>query len=133
MLVVKTCFEVGTGSVDVLGFGAGVALDPDVVGAAVTVLGIVFTEEMFWTGARPAELTPTETTVIHTGLPARAESRVTFKGKVPEIGVVSISTWRRSIPEGSVLRVTKLKEMGVFPAEPARATYEASETVNSKE
>ena len=64
-----------------------------------------------------------ETTIKHTGLPVRAESRVTLIGSMPKIGVVGISTWTRRLPViVSVRRVIVWKEIGVFPADPIRAT-----------
>lgn len=64
-----------------------------------------------------------ETIERHTGWPApRAESRVTFNGKVPVTGVDAMSACMRSAPEASTLRVNWLKGIEVFPATPATAT-----------
>jgi hypothetical protein len=132
VLVVSTRCVMGTGS-DEAGFGAaattGLAGAADTVGAGVAG---ALTTGVYGMGAMP-ETAFAETTVIHTGLPARAESMVTLTGRLPATEVGDISTWMRSIPEASVLRVIMLNGTEVFPAEPIIATYEGSETVNSKE
>ncbi len=129
--VVNTFCVVGTG-LDGVGFGAAAA--NGFAGAADTVAGAAgaLTTGVCGIVARP-DVTFVETTVKHTGLPERAESKVTVSGRVPAIGVVWISTRMRSMPEASVLRVIKLNGINVSPTEPIRATYEGSETVNSKE
>jgi hypothetical protein len=118
-----------------LGLGAGVTAVGAVAGAADTVLcvGIVLTTGLLWTATTGPEPTLIETTVKHTGLPERAESKVTLSGIVPEIGVVTMSTWIRSMPEASTLRVISWNESGIFSTDPRTATYEGSGNVNSNE
>ena len=74
-----------------------------------------------------------DTTVKHTGWPARAESNVTRSGSVPLTGVVAMSTCMRTAPEASVRRVINWNGTEVFPTDPISATYEESESVNSNE
>ena len=130
VLVVSTFWVVGIGS-DEAGFGAEVTLGVDGEADTVGVVGTVV-EGVYGIVSRP-ETTFAETTVKHTGLPERAESIVTVTGRVPNTGDVGTSTWTRSIPEASILRVITLNGIDVFPTEPIRATYDGSETVNSKE
>jgi len=130
VLVVSTFCVVGIG-VEEAGFGAAVttgfagADTVGCVGGAVTtgVYGITDSPEIAFA----------ETTVIHTGLPERAESIVTVTGSPPETDAGCTSTWMRTVPDASVLRVITLNGISVFPTEPKMATYEGSETVNSKE
>ena len=130
VLVVSTFCVVGIG-VEEAGFGAAVttgfagADTVGCVGGAVTtgVYGITDSPEIAFA----------ETTVIHTGLPERAESIVTLTGRPPETDAGDTSTWMRTRPDASVLRVIRLNGINVFPTEPKMATYEGSETVNSKE
>src|SRR3989344_1725771 len=128
--VVSFFCVVGIGS-DASGFGAEVTLG--VVGAADTVEVVgTLVEGVYGIVSRP-ETTFAETTVKHTGLPERAESIVTVTGRVPNTGDVGTSTWTRSIPEASILRVITWNGSGVFPTEPRTATYAGSEPVRSKE
>ena len=133
VLVVSTFCVVGIG-VEEAGFGAavttGFAGAEDTVGC---VAGAVTTGVYGITDRPDTDTALAETTVIHTGLPERAESIVTLTGRPPATAVGEMSTWMRSIPATSVLRVIKLNGIDVFPTEPIRATYEGSEMVNSKE
>jgi len=48
------------------------------------------------------------------------------------MGVVSVLTLMRKLPEASIVRVIRENGMSVFPIEPASATYEASVMVKPK-
>ncbi len=58
----------------------------------------------------------------HTGCPVRADRSVTCKGRVPRIGVVSISAWIRTDPEASIRRLNLLNESELSPTDPKMAT-----------
>jgi hypothetical protein len=95
---------------------------------AVCVAGI---EEMLDTDP---DVNSIETTETHTGCPGpRADMRVILIGRVPATGVEAMSTCTRKLPEALMRRVMNWKGTDVLPTDPARATYEASGTVNSNE
>lgn len=133
LLAVSVFFVVEIGGTE-FALEANVTTVGAVTGTTDTALdaGAVLITGLLWMDTRSGP-TPIETTVKHTGLPARAESKLTLSGSGPKIGVVATSTWTRSMPEESTLRVMSWNESGVFPIDPRSATYDASGNVNSNE
>ena len=74
-----------------------------------------------------------ETTTMQVGLPLPpADTRVTAIGNVPDTGAV-VSAWTRMrVSVASTRRLIWINGIEVSPAAPTIATYEVSETVNSK-